>query len=81
MEWIKSEDKLPELMKYKIVSDGINIHVGYRDADCLTPEKWEWQFIGNAPRFKVKYWMELPTPPEEQKHRKDVNDIVNDKFA
>ena len=79
MKWIKSEESLPKLMKYKIVSDGINIHLGYRDADYLTPEKWGWKFLGNAPRFKVKYWMDLPEPPEDQKARKIINNLEPNK--
>lgn len=65
-KWIPVTERLPEVARRAIVTDGENISLGY----VLNYERKDWNpWCTQYPVIydKVTHWMPLPTAPEENK--------------
>jgi len=61
--WISVEERLPEIGRFVLVSDGDDIDVACRYKAFTIPDKTETFFWDSV--LEVTHWMPLPEPPKE----------------
>ena len=61
-KWISVEERLPEIGKFVLVSDGDDIDAACRYKAFTIPDETETFFWDSV--FEVTHWMPLPAPPK-----------------
>lgn len=60
-EWISVEDRLPEEYEDVLVTDGVEVALGFFVMD---PEYPQWDYAGHCVRGLETHWQPLPEPPQ-----------------
>lgn len=58
--WISVEERLPEIRKAVLITDGIDVGTGWMN------QGWWNTWFTDIRRDEVTHWMPLPEPPEEE---------------
>lgn len=62
-EWIKVEDRLPDLDEEVLYSDGRRIYLGMLDSDM--GKVIYWTHYDSFEDYGITHWMPLPEKPNE----------------